>query len=84
MKALKKEPIRMFAEPIESIISSHVADFPENIGLAIGKIISFTRDCTKLKADIPTINATEIAIILYSLRNPTNLLKILIMISFKN
>jgi len=67
----------MFAEPIGRTISSHLVSF-EISGLMIGKIISLTIDCTKFKEAMPTINATEIAMILYSLRNSANLLKSII------
>lgn len=76
--ALKKEPILMFAEPMGRTISSHIIDLLEISGRIIGRIISLTIDCTKFKAAMPTINATEIAMILYSLRNSANLLKSII------
>jgi len=74
IEVLKKEPILILAEPIGKIISSHLSALLKIKGLTIGNIISLTRDCIKFNAAIPIINATEIAIILYSLRKPTNLL----------
>jgi len=78
--ALKKEPILIFAEPIGSTISSHVATLLEINGLRSGKTMSLMIDCIKFKAAIPIINATEIDMILYSLRNSVNHLKIAMII----
>ncbi len=70
----------MLAEPSGRIISSQVAESLEINGLMNGKITSFTIDCTKFNAAMPTINATEMAIILYCLRNSVNRLKIIIIV----
>lgn len=67
--ALKKDPILIFTEPIGRIISSHTALSLENAARKIGKIISLTTDCTKFREAKLTIKATDIATILYSLRN---------------
>ena len=74
----------MFAEPIGRIISSHTALLLEITTRKIGKIISLTIDCTKFKEAKLTMKATEIAMILYSLRNSMNLLKIAIILHLED
>ena len=64
---LKKEPTLRLTEPIGRIISSQVALFETN-GLRMGRRISLTKDWMKLKEAKLTMNATETAMIRYSLR----------------
>ena len=80
MNALKKDPILKFIGPRASTISSHFKLSGDIIGRRRGKVISFTKDCMKFNAARLTMNATDIAMILYSLRNLINSLDTLILI----